>query len=489
VIPLLSLASPSPSASGTGSTVVGHSMPLPGAAPWLPLVALGLGLVLLVWFGFKAVRYLRADTETRASIRQAARIRRTWPRLARNLGLTTTDHVPTLVQQLTSKDGNTPSPRILTPKIHTQADRFGVKVQLATVAKVGLVEVQRHAEHLADAWRCTRVSVDLGKPGQLTLRAVRNEPLHVVRRYTPTGLPPRDLTRWGLGVDEYARDVTLRTGNISGITVAGVPGSGKTSMQNCLIARLAPSDAVQFVVLDGKVSRAEEGDYADVIDRISHFVGDDLEAAHELFERLVRLRSDRSSAVRPTLGSTNMWDKGPTRAWPLVVVIIDEAHTYFRDYKGSDPKTKRLAALTAENARLVEDLVKKGRNVGILTILATQKATGDAIPTFIRDVCAVSLSFAQKTTEAAVAALGEEIRNWPDHSPLQLQDARYVGVAVMAREGHKGFLRVRLPYVTAADLAHVAQASTHLTADPFTLLATPPGLRLTKDDTPHADAA
>ena len=35
-----------------------------------------------------------------------------------------------------------------------------------------------------------------------------------------------------------------------------------------------------------------------------------------------------------------MWHGGPTRAWPLLVVIIDEAHTYFRDYKGSDPQTR-----------------------------------------------------------------------------------------------------------------------------------------------------
>ena len=121
------------------------------------------------------------------------------------------------------------------------------------------------------------------------------------------------------------------------------------------------------------------------------------------------------------------------------MLIIDEAHTYFRDYKGSDPQTKKLAALAAENARLVEDLVKKGRSVGILVILTTQKTTGDAIPTFIRDVCPVGLSFAQKTAEAAVAALGEDIRNWPDANPITLQDPAYVGVAV---DGHQGATRL-----------------------------------------------
>ncbi|MFB6622103.1 hypothetical protein ACFCWD_05990 [Streptomyces sp. NPDC056374] len=145
---------------------------------------------------------------------------------------------------------------------------------------------------------------------------------------------------------------------------------------------------------------------------------------------------------------------------------VDEAHTYFREYKGSDAETKRLAALTAENARLVEDLVKKGRSVGILVILISQKTTGGAIPTFIRDVCLIGLSFAQKTVEAAVAALGEDIRNWPDASPVTLQDPAYVGVAVMAMQGRPSYTRIRTPSVSDSDAARVAEDTSYLTAGP-----------------------
>ncbi|MER7234646.1 hypothetical protein ABT348_27315 [Streptomyces olivaceus] len=166
-----------------------------------------------------------------------------------------------------------------------------------------------------------------------------------------------------------------------------------------------------------------------------------------------------------------------------MVLIIDEAHTYFRDHKGSDKETKQLAALAAQNARLVEELVKMGRSVGILVILATQKSTGDAIPTFIRDVCPVGLSFAQKTTDAAVAALGDDIRDWPDASPTLLQEPAYVGVAVMKTNGQKGFTRLRTPYVAEDDSARIAARTAHLTADPADLLtAQLPGLDLTKTD-------
>ncbi len=465
---------------------------IPSAAPVLTGAVLALTATVLLVVGLVwLVRYLRADAATRTSIRQARRIQRGWPRLARNLALATTDHTPTLLQNLTTTadlNSRKPEPRILVPSISTTADRFGVLVHLRTVPRIGLAEVQRHAEHLADAWRCTRVSVNPDGPGRLLLRAVRDEPLLEPLAFIPDGLPPKDLAVWDLGIDEYATAVVLRMANVPGMCVAGLPGYGKTSLISSLISRLAPSGSVQFAVADGKVSAAHEGDYADVIDRLFAFVGDDLEAANVLFARLVKLRRDRSSCIRSVLGTTNVWHHGPSPAWPLVVLVIDEAHTYFRDYKGADPATRRLAQLTADNARLVEDLVKKGRNVGIVVVLATQKATGDAIPTYIRDVCPISLSFAQKTSEAAVAALGEDIRNWPDTSPVGMQDPGFVGVATMVRQGAEGFTRVRTPYVDPRHLARTARDSAHLTADPAHLLNAlqRPDLRKSADPAPAA---
>ncbi|WP_341860604.1 hypothetical protein [Streptomyces flavidovirens] len=272
---------------------------------------------------------------------------------------------------------------------------------------------------------------------------------------------------------------------VPGVAMGGLPGFGKTSCVNRLVCDWAPSPAVQFAFLDGKVSHAYEGDYADLVQRAFAFCGDDLEKANKLLKELVELRRARSASIRKVLGVKNMWHVGPSEAWPLVVIVIDEAHTYFRDHRGSDPATKRLAALAAENARLAEDLVKKGRSVGLLTFLTTQKTTGDAIPTFIRDVCPVGLSFAQKTADAAVAALGDDIREWPDVSPVTLQDPAYVGVAVMSQHGHPGFIRIRTPYVYDEDAARVAEQTAHLVRHPARLLENLTGrtvVDLTKDD-------
>ncbi|ONK12598.1 FtsK/SpoIIIE domain-containing protein [Streptomyces sp. MP131-18] len=439
-----------------------------------PTVAGAVLAALLVWLLVWTVLYVRADRMMRASMRQAIRVRSGWRRLARMQGLTVTDRTPTALAQVgagvNGGQGKRPEPRVVVPKIRVRSDRFGVEVRAQTLPRVGLSDYQKAASYLADAWRCARVSVLPDGPGTVRIRGVRHDPLAASTEHVPSGEVPEVVSRWALGLDEYASDVVVSLAEVPGVTVAGLPGFGKTSLINKLVCDLAPSPAVQFAVADGKASTAAEGDYADVADRLFSFVGDDLAAGNELFSRMVELRRARAAAIRSALGVRNMWHCGPRASWPLVVLIIDEAHTFFREHKGSDPATKKLAALAAENARLVEDLVKKGRSVGILVILATQKATGDAIPTFIRDVCPVGLSFAQKTIEAAVAALGEDIRNWPDVSPVALQDPTYVGVAVMTVQGREGFTRVRTPYVDDAHTARIAAETAHLTRNPSALL-------------------
>ncbi|MEU5685188.1 cell division protein FtsK [Streptomyces venezuelae] len=451
-----------------------------GIAPLV--VQLGLA-VIAVWAVVWVVRYVRADAMTRQSICQAVRVRWGWKRLAPMLKLSVTDKTPTALASMANTTNRPVKPRVLIPALKVRHDAYGVIARARCLPRVGLEQFQKAAPHLADAWGCTRVAVTQDKPGQVVIRGVRLDPLKIPAEHHPTGEVPDEIARWDLGLDEYAQPVSVDLTQVPGVTVAGLPGFGKTSLINRLICDWAPSPTVQFVCADGKVSTAREGDYAHLVKRMFAFVGDDLEEANALFRRLVDLRRARVSAAERILGVQSMWEVGPSATWPLVVVIIDEAHTYFRDHKGSDPKTKKLAALAAENARLVEDLVKKGRSTGILTILATQKSTGDAIPTFIRDVCPIGLSFAQKTAEAAVAALGEDIREWPDANPINLQDRSYVGVASMNHQSQPGFTRIRTPYVSGKDSAAIAEQTAHLTADPTALLvARLPGLDLTKTD-------
>lgn len=421
----------------------------------------GLLASLAAW---KAVRFLRGDPGLRRSMLLVARIHLRWRREARMIGLTVTDPTPTLADRLRGlQRGN----RVRYPRLRVRSDRYGVTVRTRTLPGLGLEEWQRAARHLADAWGCVRVAVTRPAPGRIQVRAVRTDPLTEGLTWVPDGSAPAELRRVELGVDEYAAPVHLRLDGVSGVGVYGLPGYGKTSLILGLLARLAPSPAVQFAVIDGKGG----GDYEDLAPRLFTFTGDDGEAANLALQRLVELRERRAAVIRQVLGVRNIWQVGPSATWPLIIVILDEAHTFFAQVKdGGDRDLRRRNAIAGQNALLVEDLVKKGRSVGILTILTTQKGTGDAIPTSIRDVCAVSLSFAARTDEAAVAALGADIRQYPEASPVALQDPAYIGVASMVVAGRPGFTRFRCPLVSDVDVARLCTETAELTADPLQLL-------------------
>src|ERR687892_1197255 len=65
-------------------------------------------------------------------------------------------------------------------------------------------------------------------------------------------ITPASLTAWWLGWAEDGSLVMVRLAEVSGSVVAGLAGFGKTMLVAHLIGQLAPSEAVQFVVVDGK---------------------------------------------------------------------------------------------------------------------------------------------------------------------------------------------------------------------------------------------
>lgn len=110
----------------------------------LLIASLGV-LGVLAWAGFCFVRWYRADDETRISLRQARRIRWGWKRLAPMLDLAVKDATPTVLQQVGTQE--TPAkPRALAPRLHTQADPFGVTVTADALPQVGLSAWQDASE-------------------------------------------------------------------------------------------------------------------------------------------------------------------------------------------------------------------------------------------------------------------------------------------------------------------------------------------------------
>jgi DNA segregation ATPase FtsK/SpoIIIE, S-DNA-T family len=400
------------------------------------------------------------QTAARERTKTARRLAAEWPLLAQTLGLGYRD-------QWTRQHRFPAAEFIL--------DDQGVTATAAAIAGAGLADYQRAASYLADTWGCVTVRTEQPAPGLIRLRGLYLDPLLAPARIDLPGTAPASLTSWWLGWAEDSSPVVIRSAEVSGTVVGGLAGFGKTMLVAHLLGQLAPSPAVQFVLIDGKGGP----DYDRLTARAWLHAKDDLDQVRDVLWRVHRLMLDRQGAIAQVLGVTDAWHLGPSPSWPLVLVVIDEAHTFFHERKGTSPEVKAHNALVAELSRLVEELIRKGRNVAIQVMLLTQRATGDAIPTRIRDNCQVAISFATRTIDGAVAALGEEIRQHPDASPVLLNDPAYVGVAVTSLPGRPGFHRVRTPQVDHHQVAAIIRAASGVRRDPAGLLAEQvPGLRV-----------
>ena len=437
------------------ATLVGLSMLLALVGGTATLLGCLLGRR---WRAHQARRHPQ-QAAVRLRTRQARRLAAEWPLLAQTLGLGYRDQW--------TRQHRFPSAEFV-------ADDQGMTAMVAAIAGAGLADYQRAAEYLADTWGCVSVRAEQQGPGLVRLRGLHRDPLLAPAPVDLSGIEPASLTSWWLGWAEDGSPVFIRSAEVSGMVIGGLAGFGKTMLVAHFLGQLAPSRAVQFVLVDGKGGP----DYDRLIPRAWLSAKDDLTAVRDVLRQVHRLMADRQAAIAQVLGVTDAWHLGPSPTWPLIVVVIDEAHSFFHERKGTSPEVKAHNAVVAELSRLVEELIRKGRNVAIQVMLLTQRATGDAIPTRIRDNCQVAISFATRTLDGAVAALGEEIRQHPDVSPVLLNDPAYVGVAVTSLPGRPGFHRVRTPQVDHHQVAAIIRASAGLRADPAVLLAEQaPGLR------------
>jgi S-DNA-T family DNA segregation ATPase FtsK/SpoIIIE len=346
---------------------------------------------------------------------------------------------------------------------------YGWQCIVATAPRTSRKEVEKQAAHVADYWRSVRVGVTQDGPGRLIVRALRADPLAKPfgqERCPPGTYTPHQPTGLYVGRDDFGHDRYLPLRGLTGICVSGLPGYGKTSLIASWLCQLTTTPAAQFVLLDGK----DGGDQEPWHDRAWRHCGDQLADAPDVLEDAHAEMRRRLRDITALCGQHNAWNAGvPTEHLPLLVAVIDECQTYLdlAQYKGD----RALEGLARRCIAVTGELIRKGRSVLCLTILATQKTTGDSIPTSLRDNSGLAVSFALKTTESSVAALGDAIREYPGYSPTLLRETpNGIGTAVATLStGTDPFTRLRVPEITEQWAAERAAATACHRRDPRTI--------------------
>ncbi|WP_181725732.1 hypothetical protein [Nocardia gipuzkoensis] len=286
------------------------------------LSATGLAYLGLQSYGYGVAYWRLGDPELKRSHRDAARIRRTWGRLARYLNLVLKDDMPSFARSLASNSQRAPEAKIRVPKIRDiRSDGYGMTIDFAPLPKVGSDEFAREAKHLANYWGMVRVSVEQPEPDTIRVRAVRRDPLERKLALARPTRVPRHLEYVPIGVDDLGQMVPLHLAHSTGVGVYGAPRWGKTSLILGVLTALAHRDDVQIILADGKSTTGFEGDYYDIGHRCAAVIGDDIEAYNRLIKEIVRYhRSVSWSGAPPTTtlsragGVGEAIEGGPVRA-------------------------------------------------------------------------------------------------------------------------------------------------------------------------------
>lgn len=196
-----------------------------------------------------------------------------------------------------------------------------------------------------------------------------------------------DGQRVHVGITENGADYYLDTDGHSGMVVAGIPGSGKTVFLRRLVKTFAQSGANKVVVFDGKGT----DDFFDL-----------KKPNVEIYSGTPDMNSRINIALERLRGQMNDRAKTGENAG-RVVIVVDECQGYVP-----------VAGLTAEekkareqSLKALKEFVAKGRSLGFLTILATQKPDATTIPTPLRDICGLRACGRVRTPEAEKMVLGE----------------------------------------------------------------------------------
>lgn len=439
--------------------------------------AVVIGLVLIT----AGTRFVLAPNEVKQNYPAAILARLRWRWLVRNLHLGWRDlHVTDKRNRNRGADlKGAGSYRVRYPRARIRPTAHGVTARVRTIPGTGRREFEDSARHIADAWLCARVQVVQERPGRIVLHGLRRDPL--AEPFGADGAPAGTFSAIGTGILSTCRNNRLYLGRdaggdhrwlqlagVTGVTVAGLPGYGKSSLINSFLCQLAPSNAVRFALIDGKGG----ADLEPWRGRAWLYAEDDLAAALAVLEDVhAEMRRRLGSVLELTGGKRNAWHVGPTSEMPLLVTVVDECQTFLDVAARKGDQARE--AMARRCATLAGELVRKGRSVLMLSVLSTQKPTSDSLPTSIRDNCGLGISFGLKTKDGAVAALGEGIREFASYCPTSLRDPSMVGVcSATLPTGTDPYCLLRVPEITeewAAARAAACVCPPSLTPDGVTV--------------------
>lgn len=313
------------------------------------------------------------------------------------------------------------------------ATPYGDRVVVGMLSGQTIGDYDTAAEALAHSFGARTCRARSVRPGVIALEFVRIDPLSCPLAALPVR-EPVDLGALQLGVREDGSPWLVRLLGAH-LLVAGTSGAGKGSVFWSLLRALAPAirdGLVQVWAFDPKGGM--ELIFGEPL--FARFFYDSPEDMASGLEDAVDTMRARTAALR---GRTRQHT--PTKAEPLVIVLIDElaALTAY----GDDPKiVKRINAALAL-------LLSQGRAPGVLVVAAVQDPRKEVIGN--RDLFSLRIALRLLGPEDTDMVLGNGAR--AAGARCELIAPSMQGTAYVRVEGQREPERVRAAYVSDDDIA------------------------------------
>jgi DNA segregation ATPase FtsK/SpoIIIE-like protein len=179
--------------------------------------------------------------------------------------------------------------------------------------------------------------------------------------------------------------------------IAGWTGGGKSNIVNVIISTLITHhspDELRLVLLDLK-GGVEFGSYQGIPHLIGNVI-EDIEQISGVLEQLEAVMADRLKLLRAKgVKVIEDYNRRTDKPLPRIIVFFDE----FAAVTGQGDTTRRIKAS-------LQQIVAKGRAIGIHVVASTQTPNVDTIPGIIKTNLSVRLVGRMPTSSASVTALG-----------------------------------------------------------------------------------
>lgn len=376
----------------------------------------------------------------------AFRVTQTWRPLMAGCGLAVSRRPAlTIVSGLVGNGASPPQPRV--PRRGLIRPTSGGFVLLVRLLPGQVPEdFVKAAPAMAEDWQVHAVRVTSWKPGVVRIVASAADPLAAPR--IPKQQGPGHLLRVTVGALETGDAWVLDLRRVPHWLIVGATRSGKSTLINALVARLAPQ-SVALVGIDCK-----GGMELSLYEPRLSALATNREQAVRLLAALVDLTLDRMTICRAAR-VRNIWGL-PDKERPVpVVVIVDELAELFL-VANRNEKDEAQAAGTA----LIR-LAQLGAALGVFLVVVSQRVGSDLGPgvTALRAQLGGRVCHRVADPGTAEMALG-------DLNPDALKAAQAItpeqaGTAVLA--SGDGWERARSHLITEAEAEAVAAEYAHLT--------------------------